>query len=270
MTDIDLSGLIYLREMDCGDNESTQLTSLNLSGCSAMLYLDCSHNQLNSLDLSGCTFLDVLMCFENQLTTLDVSYCYRLLEVNCADNPLTELFINKDAPISLEMTGTRIQKFDFCDNTKLSDIVCEFTTTSNDDYWLFSFSDFKNAYHLDGDITTRDMEVAYWRDFERDKKTGFMLISVRIRSWILLQANASCVSQSTWPKRRNGLSGRYASATGSLQEKNSHSSCSPSLNLWIMTHRYKLHPPSSRQHHSPTAEQVRPTHTPSPRRVIHL
>ena len=57
--------------MYCG---STQLTSLDVSDCSALEYLNCDWSQLTGLNVSGCTALKELHCSGNQLTTLNIYY----------------------------------------------------------------------------------------------------------------------------------------------------------------------------------------------------
>ena len=57
-------------DLHCSEN---QLTSLDVSGCTALTELRCSENQLTNLNVSGCTALTKLYCFSNQLTSLDVS-----------------------------------------------------------------------------------------------------------------------------------------------------------------------------------------------------
>ena len=68
-----------------------QLTSLDLSGCTALTSLNCSYNQLTSLDVSGCTALTSLECWENQLTSLDVSNHNHLIVLDCSKNLLRKI-----------------------------------------------------------------------------------------------------------------------------------------------------------------------------------
>ena len=68
----DLTGIeafVSLTSLYCYDN---QLTSLDVSTCTALTDLTCSFNQLTSLDVSGCTALTTLNCVYNQLTSLNV------------------------------------------------------------------------------------------------------------------------------------------------------------------------------------------------------
>ncbi len=53
--------------------------------------MECLENQLSSLDVSGCTALTELDCANNQLSSLDVSDCRALTELDCASNQLIEL-----------------------------------------------------------------------------------------------------------------------------------------------------------------------------------
>jgi hypothetical protein len=71
-------------------SENNLVGSGNLSGCTALAYLDCYNNQLTSLDVSGCTALEDLSCFGNQLTSLDVSGCTALEWLLCDGNPITQ------------------------------------------------------------------------------------------------------------------------------------------------------------------------------------
>ena len=69
----------------------SQLTSLDVSGCSALTTLWCYENQLTSLDVSQNTALTWLTCYKNQLTSLDVSQNTALTELYCYGNQLTSL-----------------------------------------------------------------------------------------------------------------------------------------------------------------------------------
>ena len=84
LTSLDVSGCTALTYLNCGSN---QLTSLDVSGCTALTELSCSSNSLTSLDMSGCTALTAVVCYSNQLTSLDVSANTALTELYCENNP---------------------------------------------------------------------------------------------------------------------------------------------------------------------------------------
>ena len=86
-----------MTELNCSRN---QLTSLDVSGCTALPYLDCSDNQLTDLDVSDCTALTSLNCSRNQLTSLDVSGCTALMHLVCRDNQLTDLDVSHNTALT--------------------------------------------------------------------------------------------------------------------------------------------------------------------------
>lgn len=90
----------------CGYN---RLSSLDLSGCSRLTYLNCEGNQINMLDVSGCKELETLECKDNNLITLDVSNNTALVLLYCENNEIAELDVS-NAP-SLQQL--------FCYNNKV-------------------------------------------------------------------------------------------------------------------------------------------------------
>jgi Leucine-rich repeat (LRR) protein len=72
LTSLDVSACTALTYLDCRESFWLSLTSLNVSGCTALINLDCTGNSLSSLDVSSCTALTNLYCSNNQLTSLNV------------------------------------------------------------------------------------------------------------------------------------------------------------------------------------------------------
>jgi hypothetical protein len=70
---------------------SNALTSLDVSGRTALVQLDCNNNSLTALNVSGCTALAGLSCHDNSLTSLNVSGLTLLKTLNCYSNSLTSL-----------------------------------------------------------------------------------------------------------------------------------------------------------------------------------
>ena len=91
---LDLSGCTKLEYLDFDNNGdgNLSLTSLNLSGCTALETFYCNGNKnLASLNVTGCTALDRLYCNGNKLTSLNLSTNTALTELYCYKNNLTEL-----------------------------------------------------------------------------------------------------------------------------------------------------------------------------------
>ena len=103
-----------------------QLTSLDLSGCTALTSLNCSYNQLTSLDLSGCTALRWLDCRGNQLTSLDLSGCTALTELDCSKNPLTSVNLSGCQSLKeFSWTGGKLTSLNVSGCTALTTLICD-------------------------------------------------------------------------------------------------------------------------------------------------
>ena len=85
ITSLDVSGLTALTQLICATN---QLTSLDVSGLTALNRLSCGGNQLTSLDVSGLTALTSVTCSGNQITSLDVSGLAALTHLDFGGNPM--------------------------------------------------------------------------------------------------------------------------------------------------------------------------------------
>ena len=102
-----------LTSLNCSGN---QLTTLDVSGCTALDSLDCSGNQLTFLNLGDVDVQNIdlskalktsesfklisskvisLDCSDNQLTALDVSECIMLTSLFCKENPIQTLYLKR-------------------------------------------------------------------------------------------------------------------------------------------------------------------------------
>ncbi|MCM1040863.1 MAG: leucine-rich repeat domain-containing protein [Bacteroides sp.] len=106
---------------------SESVTSLDVSGCTALTTLSCSDNRLTALDVSGCTALTSLSCFSNYLTRLDVSGCTALTTLTCGDNQLTSLEVSGcTALTNLDCNSNRLTALDVSGCTALTNLTCYF------------------------------------------------------------------------------------------------------------------------------------------------
>ena len=122
LTSLDVSGCTALTTLYCYDN---QLTSLNVSGCTSLTKLDCTYNELTSLNLSGCTALTSLSCSKNQLTSLDLSGCTSLTKLDCNENQLTSLNVSKNTALTkLECYRNQLTSLNVSGCTALTWLEC--------------------------------------------------------------------------------------------------------------------------------------------------
>ncbi len=116
-------------EFDCEENN---LTSLNLSGCTALTELGCSFNLPNSLDLSGCTALTKLTCFFSQLSSLNVLGCTALTELNCSRTQLTSLDVSGCTALTeLSCSRSWLTSLNVSGCTALTKLYCDVNQLTN-------------------------------------------------------------------------------------------------------------------------------------------
>ena len=109
--------------LTCSDN---QLTSLDLSGCTALTKLDCRQNSLTSLDVSGCTALTELICYSNPLTSVNLSGCQSLKEFSYTYRKLTSLDVSGcTALTTLECHHNQLTSLNVSGCTALTKLICD-------------------------------------------------------------------------------------------------------------------------------------------------
>ena len=123
LTSIDLSGCTALEYLNCSFN---QLTSLDLSNNKALTELRCDYNELlTSIDLSGCTALEYLNCSSSQLTSLDLSSNTALTDLDCSYNQLTSLDLSKNTALTeLDCRANELTSLDLSGCTALTELDC--------------------------------------------------------------------------------------------------------------------------------------------------
>jgi hypothetical protein len=88
--------------------------------------LNCSDNQLSSLDVSGKTALEILYCNNNQFINLIVSDNTLLRHFRCRNNQLSSLDIsNNTALTDIDCGGNQLNSLDISNNINLGDNMWE-------------------------------------------------------------------------------------------------------------------------------------------------
>lgn len=121
----DLTGIedfIYLDSLNCSFH---QITTLDISNNTLLIYLNCSVNQLDSLDVSSNAGLRDLSCSQNNLSSLDVSNNTLLQYLACPDNQITELDVSQNPALgSLMVGGNQMTSLDVSNNYSLVSLNC--------------------------------------------------------------------------------------------------------------------------------------------------
>ena len=103
-----------------------QLTSLDVSGCKTLTYLDCSNNLLQSLDITHNEALTELFCMDNQLTNLDLSQARGLEMFACSGNALTQLNLSQCTNlVGLGVGRNQLTDIDVSQLKKLKFLECD-------------------------------------------------------------------------------------------------------------------------------------------------
>ena len=112
-----------LESLTCSYNN---LTSLDVSKNSALVWLNCMVNKLTSLDVSKNEKLETLACDKNQLSSLDVTQNIALKELQCTDNLLTSLDVSKNKKLDeLWCSKNNLTSLDVSKNPVLYSLRCQ-------------------------------------------------------------------------------------------------------------------------------------------------
>ena len=120
--------LTYLncRQYQSDFNHPNQLTSLDVSHCNTLIWLDCSENLLQSLDITHNEALTGLACYDNQLETLDLSHARALDRLIVADNRLTDLDLSQCLNLGFaNLSDNQLTSLDVSHNPNLEVLYCD-------------------------------------------------------------------------------------------------------------------------------------------------
>lgn len=129
LTELDLTGCSELKTLYCQRNE---LTNLTLASCSKLQTLRCEYNQLTTIDLTDCAVLQSLSCYYNQLTKLDLTGCLELKDFSCASNQLTNLDLTNCLSLEdLYCSNNQLTELDLAGCTALFYLNCSYNKLKN-------------------------------------------------------------------------------------------------------------------------------------------
>lgn len=127
LENLDLSNLNSLETVTLwgGSNDKSLTGTIDVSGCSALTYLDCHDNEISSLDIQGCSKLEKLLCYDNQIKTLDLSDCTALNYLDCDENQITALDLSNNVELTtLYCRDNQLASLDLSNNTSLLELTC--------------------------------------------------------------------------------------------------------------------------------------------------
>ena len=120
-----------ITNMSCRGYES-QITGLDVSKNTALIYLRCAGVGISSLDVSKNTKLTELRCQYNKLTDLDVRKNKDLKILDCSDNELTVLDLSKNIALTeLYCVYNQLTSLEVSNNIALTDLYCYHNVLTN-------------------------------------------------------------------------------------------------------------------------------------------
>lgn len=141
---LNVNGLTNLRELKCSSNnlsnfsvlgltnlrilrcDSTGITNLNLTGLSNLQELYCfNSSNLTSINFTGCTLLNKIMANNCELSGLNVAGLNSLSYLECSQNPFTTLNVsNLPALTYLQTAAGQLISLDVSNCTSLATLHC--------------------------------------------------------------------------------------------------------------------------------------------------
>ena len=141
----DLTGIQSFSNLDTLICRGCQLTTIDISKNTGLLYLRCSSNPLTRLDVSNNTSLKYLRCGVTQLTSLDVSGNAALTTLNCSHCDLRNLDVSMNPElVNLNCGNNQISVLDVSGNAALTTLDCSFCNLNNLDVTMNP--DLENLY----------------------------------------------------------------------------------------------------------------------------
>ena len=124
LTTVDVSGLASLEILSCYSNSG--MTTLTLTGATALTHLSCSACSLSALDITASTGLTYLSCGSNSLTSLDFTGQTSLTYVECVNNSLTTMTAVTDmtALVTFYCYGNSLTTVDVSGLASLDTLFC--------------------------------------------------------------------------------------------------------------------------------------------------
>ena len=106
-------------------DRDSEVTSIDLSGCSQLNYIDVTRSKVVSINASGCTQLEQLTADDNEITSIDLTGCNQLKYFFFKSNPMTSLNLSGLSSLkTITCYEGQLTSLDVSDCTSLSNLYC--------------------------------------------------------------------------------------------------------------------------------------------------
>ena len=175
ITELDLSNKSELKYLSCSNNYLTQLevsstnilaldcsnnklNSLSISNPNSLKLLYANANNLSELDLSYFSQLMFLDCSQNKINSLLISECSLLEKLNFANNFISEIsLVNNTALRELYCNSNELELLNLSNNVNIDKVNCTYNKIKN--LYLNNNSQLKELYVFENsEISSIDLE----------------------------------------------------------------------------------------------------------------
>ncbi len=113
-----IEAFIGLKSLSCGSN---QLTTLDLSQNTSLIYLSCGSNQIANLNITQNSNLIYINCDGNNLQEIDVTHNLNLEELYCVNNNLQSIDLSQNSNLTrLIAENNQLSSIDLTNNINLT------------------------------------------------------------------------------------------------------------------------------------------------------
>lgn len=182
ITSVDVSGFTALSQLDLHSN---QLTSVDVSGDTVLRSLHINSNQLTSVNLTTNTNLRTLDLSSNQLTSVDLSANTRLATLYASNNQLTSLNVSSNTALTaLNIDHNQLTFINLSHNASLADLISDniiiytgITPTKSSNNYIYDLSGLnfiEDGYH-EGYIV--EFSITNTSDYSYNKTTNLLTVN---------------------------------------------------------------------------------------------
>lgn len=129
LTSLNASDLPLLTNVNISYN--SQLTSIDLTNTTNIVYLQLRQSNFSELDISTLTALTYLDCQGNSLTTLDASLNTELTTLRCNNNALETLFVKNGVDEQVTLYGNNNLRYVCVDESQKQAVIDAMTSSQN-------------------------------------------------------------------------------------------------------------------------------------------
>ncbi|MBO4848856.1 MAG: hypothetical protein J5586_06865 [Clostridia bacterium] len=116
-----------LTQLAVGCEDADLYGTLDVSGCTGLIFLECGNGKLTALCAAGCGSLQIIEAGGNEIASADLSGCTDLRELRMQDNRLSDIDLTSSlrSLVTLILSNNEFESFDLTGMDLLKDLVID-------------------------------------------------------------------------------------------------------------------------------------------------